>query len=60
MSKQATAASVSSCVRLGPRRRSGDAELAEALYAQPALRVFFPWPSHGQFSLFSSTADPFL
>ncbi|MFJ1596692.1 DUF6193 family natural product biosynthesis protein [Streptomyces sp. NPDC088261] len=39
--------------------RLGDAELAEALYAQPALRVFFPWPSHGQFSLLSSTADPF-
>ncbi|MEU1117646.1 MULTISPECIES: DUF6193 family natural product biosynthesis protein [unclassified Streptomyces] len=39
--------------------RLGDAELAEALYAQPALRVFFPWPSHGWFSLLSSTADPF-
>ncbi|WP_328876233.1 DUF6193 family natural product biosynthesis protein [Streptomyces sp. NBC_00287] len=42
-----------------PLIRLGDAELAEALYAQPALRVFFPWPSHGQFSLLSSTADPF-
>ncbi|MFJ4842068.1 DUF6193 family natural product biosynthesis protein [Streptomyces sp. NPDC088746] len=42
-----------------PTIRLGDAELAEALYAQPALRVFFPWPSHGQFSLLSSTADPF-
>ncbi|CAM5227682.1 hypothetical protein GCM10010329_47070 [Streptomyces spiroverticillatus] len=42
-----------------PVIRLGDAELAEALYAQPALRVFFPWPSHGQFSLLSSTADPF-
>ncbi|MFJ7195911.1 MULTISPECIES: DUF6193 family natural product biosynthesis protein [unclassified Streptomyces] len=39
--------------------RLGDAELAEALYAQPALRVFFPFPSHGEFSLLSSTADPF-
>ncbi|MFJ2740764.1 DUF6193 family natural product biosynthesis protein [Streptomyces sp. NPDC087440] len=39
--------------------RLGNAELAEALYAQPALRVFFPWPSHGRFSLLSSTADPF-
>ncbi|QFR02196.1 hypothetical protein F9278_45420 [Streptomyces phaeolivaceus] len=39
--------------------RLGDAELAEALHARPALRVFFPWPSHGQFSLLSSTADPF-
>ncbi|KUM84898.1 MULTISPECIES: DUF6193 family natural product biosynthesis protein [Streptomyces] len=39
--------------------RLGDAELAEALYAQPTLRVFFPFPSHGQFSLLSSTADPF-
>ncbi|MFD8237162.1 DUF6193 family natural product biosynthesis protein [Streptomyces sp. NPDC059696] len=39
--------------------RPGDAELAEALHAQPALRVFFPWPSHGQFSLLSSTAAPF-
>ncbi|MBK3565727.1 DUF6193 family natural product biosynthesis protein [Streptomyces sp. MBT62] len=39
--------------------RLGDAELAEALYAQPVLRVFFPWPSHGRFSLLSSTADPF-
>ncbi|WP_326770733.1 DUF6193 family natural product biosynthesis protein (plasmid) [Streptomyces sp. NBC_01591] len=42
-----------------PVIRLGNAELAEALYAQPALRVFFPWPSHGQFSLLSSTADPF-
>ncbi|MFF0739191.1 DUF6193 family natural product biosynthesis protein [Streptomyces sp. NPDC004111] len=42
-----------------PVIRLGDAELAEALHAQPALRVFFPWPSHGQFSLLSSTADPF-
>ncbi|MFF4245884.1 DUF6193 family natural product biosynthesis protein [Streptomyces sp. NPDC001822] len=42
-----------------PTIRLGDAELAEALYAQPALRVFFPFPSHGQFSLLSSTADPF-
>lgn len=42
-----------------PVIRLGDAELAEALYAQPALRVFFPWPSHGRFSLLSSTADPF-
>ncbi|MFI8875781.1 DUF6193 family natural product biosynthesis protein [Streptomyces sp. NPDC055243] len=39
--------------------RLGDTELAEALYTQPALRAFFPWPSHGQFSLLSSTADPF-
>ncbi|MFD3656833.1 DUF6193 family natural product biosynthesis protein [Streptomyces sp. NPDC058620] len=42
-----------------PVIRPGDAELAEALYAQPALRVFFPFPSHGEFSLLSSTADPF-
>ncbi|MGW2514273.1 DUF6193 family natural product biosynthesis protein [Streptomyces scopuliridis] len=42
-----------------PVIRLGDAELAEALYAQPALRMFFPWPSHGRFSLLSSTADPF-
>ncbi|MFG3525592.1 DUF6193 family natural product biosynthesis protein [Streptomyces sp. NPDC047917] len=42
-----------------PVIRLGDAELAEALYAQPALRVFFPFPSHGEFSLLSSTADPF-
>ncbi|MFF8418042.1 DUF6193 family natural product biosynthesis protein [Streptomyces sp. NPDC015680] len=42
-----------------PVIRLGDAELAEALYAQPALRVFFPFPSHGGFSLLSSTADPF-
>ncbi|MFG2537481.1 DUF6193 family natural product biosynthesis protein [Streptomyces sp. NPDC048511] len=42
-----------------PTIRLGDAELAEALYAQPALRVFFPFPSHGAFSLLSSTADPF-
>jgi hypothetical protein len=41
-----------------PVIRLGDAELAEALYAQPALRVFFPFPSHGEFSLLSSTADP--
>lgn len=43
-----------------PTIRLGNAELAEALYAQPALRVFFPFPSHGEFSLLSSTADPFL
>ncbi|MEV7103429.1 DUF6193 family natural product biosynthesis protein [Streptomyces atroolivaceus] len=43
-----------------PVIRLGDAELAEALYAQPALRVFFPFPSHGQFSLLSSTDDPFF
>ncbi|MFJ5721647.1 DUF6193 family natural product biosynthesis protein [Streptomyces sp. NPDC093149] len=42
-----------------PTIRLGDAELAEALHAQPALRVFFPFPSHGEFSLLSSTADPF-
>ncbi|MFJ8920728.1 DUF6193 family natural product biosynthesis protein [Streptomyces sp. NPDC102415] len=42
-----------------PTIRLGNAELAEALYAQPALRVFFPFPSHGEFSLLSSTADPF-
>lgn len=42
-----------------PVIRLGDAELAEALYAQPALRVFFPFPSHGGFSLLSNTEDPF-
>lgn len=42
-----------------PVIRQGNAELAEALYAHPALRVFFPWPSHGRFSLLSSTKDPF-
>ncbi|MFB6776942.1 DUF6193 family natural product biosynthesis protein [Streptomyces sp. NPDC056352] len=42
-----------------PVIRLGNAELAEALYAQPTLRVFFPFPSHGEFSLLSSTADPF-
>jgi hypothetical protein len=42
-----------------PLIRLGNAELAEALYAQPALRVFFPFPSHGEFGLLSSTADPF-
>jgi hypothetical protein len=39
--------------------RLGSAEVAEALYAQPALRVFFPFPSHGAFSLLTSTKDPF-
>ncbi|MEU1408194.1 DUF6193 family natural product biosynthesis protein [Streptomyces sp. NPDC005728] len=42
-----------------PVIRLGDAELAEALYAQPTLRAFFPFPSHGAFSLLSCTADPF-
>ncbi|WP_371583938.1 DUF6193 family natural product biosynthesis protein [Streptomyces sp. NBC_01314] len=42
-----------------PVIRLGDAELAEALYAQSALRVFFPFPSHDEFSLLSSTANPF-
>ncbi|WP_258539938.1 DUF6193 family natural product biosynthesis protein [Streptomyces ipomoeae] len=42
-----------------PVIRLGNAEVAEALYAQPTLRVFFPWPSHGEFSLLSSTQDPF-
>ncbi|MER6196727.1 DUF6193 family natural product biosynthesis protein [Streptomyces sp. NPDC001586] len=42
-----------------PLIRLGDAEVAEALYVQPTLRVFFPFPSHGQFSLLSSTKDPF-
>lgn len=39
--------------------RLGNAEIAEALYAQSALRVFFPFPSHGDFGLLSSTADPY-
>ncbi|MFF5809564.1 DUF6193 family natural product biosynthesis protein [Streptomyces sp. NPDC012746] len=42
-----------------PVIRLGDAEVAEALYAQPTLRVFFPFPSHGAFSLLTSTKDPF-
>ncbi|MDF9817131.1 DUF6193 family natural product biosynthesis protein [Streptomyces sp. SPB162] len=42
-----------------PLIRLGDAEVAEALYAQPTLRAFFPFPSHGEFSLLSSTKDPF-
>lgn len=41
-----------------PVIRLGAADLTEALYEQPALRVFFPFPSHGHFSLLSSTGDP--
>ena len=41
------------CIRLG------NPAIAEALYAEPVLRGFFPFPSHGEFSLLSSTADPF-
>ncbi|WP_424644068.1 DUF6193 family natural product biosynthesis protein [Embleya sp. AB8] len=33
--------------------------MAEALYAQPTLRVYFPFLSHGGFGLLSSTADPY-
>lgn len=42
-----------------PAIRLGAADLTEALHEQPALRVFFPFPSHGHFSLLSSTGDPF-
>ncbi len=42
-----------------PVIRLGDPELNQALYAHPKLRVFFPFPSHGQFSLLSSTAVEF-
>ncbi|MFJ1755163.1 DUF6193 family natural product biosynthesis protein [Kitasatospora sp. NPDC088134] len=42
-----------------PVIRLGDPEIAEALHSHPELRVFFPFPSHGEFSLLSSTAVEF-
>ncbi len=38
--------------------RSGDLALAEAAYAEPSLRVLFPFPSHGWFHFIRDTAPP--